>query len=259
MRIGKARWAGAFLATIACMSGSELARGGVLAPDSLVDGASQAVWGDRWWQWVLSFPEGQNPLTDPTGEFSGLGDQGEVFFLAGTVSGPATRVATIQVGQTLFIPIVPVVSPIPFFGSSEAEVRADAAATLGEASDLFLTINGVDADLPPSTTSLLDFYQTTPPGTFPLTFVENNIFGVPVGTYDSVAVGYWVMLDGLSVGEHTIHFGGQFSGTPSLGYAPFETDITYVVNVLAVPEPSTVILASLGGLTLAIVRLRRRR
>jgi len=36
------------------------ARAGVLAPDTPVAGASQAVWGDRWWQWALSYPSGVN-------------------------------------------------------------------------------------------------------------------------------------------------------------------------------------------------------
>lgn len=222
-----------------------------------MEGVSQAVWGDRWWQWAISFPEGQSPITDPTGAFSGLGDQGAVFFLAGTISGPANRVATVREGQTLLIPIVAITSPIPFFGNDEAEVRADAAANLGVASDLFLTVDGSPASLPASTSSLLDFYQTTPPGTFPLTIPDNNIYGAPPGTYDSVSVGYWVMLEGLSLGVHTIHFGGQFSGTPSLGYDAFETDITYTLNV--VPEPSTVALLGLGGVVLAVGRACRRR
>ena len=89
----------------------------------------------------------------------------------------------------------------------------------------------------------------------------DNIFGVPVGTFDSVAVGYWAMLDGLSVGVHTIHFGGHFAGTPSLGYAPFDTDITYTITVApaAVPEPASLVLTIMGGLGLIVLRRGRKR
>lgn len=245
-------WSVTFVSLAVCLSTTGTARAGIIDPGTPVAGVSQAVWGDRWWQWAISFPNGASPITDPTGALSSLGDQGEVFFLAGTISGPANRVATVREGQTLLLPIEFVVSPIPLFGNSEAEVRADAAATIGEASDLFVTIDGSPAPLPPTTSSLLDFYQTTPPGTFPLTIPDDNIFGAPVGTFDSVAVGYWVMLEGLSVGVHTLHFGGHFEGTPSLGYPPIDTDITYTVTVVpaAVPEPTTILLVGMGGLFL---------
>lgn len=197
----KVRWTRVLLAMIACVVSTGFARGGVLAPGTPVAGVSQAVWGDRWWQWAMSYPEGSNPMTDPTGAFSGLGDQGPVFFLAGTISGPAERVATVREGQILLLPIVMVTAPIGLFGATEPAVRADAAATMGTASNLFLTIDGSPASLPAPAPSLLDYYRTTPPGTFPLTFVDNNIFGVDPGTYNSVAVGYLVMLEGAVRGE----------------------------------------------------------
>ena len=41
---------------------------------------------------------------------------------------------------------------------------------------------------------------------FPLVLPEDNVFGAPAGHYQEVADGYWVLLDPLSPGEHTIHF-----------------------------------------------------
>jgi hypothetical protein len=231
------------------------ARAAVLAPDTPVAGASQAVWADRWWQWAVSYPSGRNPLVDPTGALSGLGNRGEVFFLAGTLTGPVNRAATVRQGQTLFIPLGAAVSMIPWFGSTEAEIRADAAATNGPASGLFLTVDGVPAPLPASAPSLTNFRQTTPPGTFPLTFPELNVYEGPVGTYRSVSDGYWVMLDGLAPGVHTLHFGGHFAGTPALGYPAFDVDMRYALTVVPVPEPWRVTFSAVGGLCL----LRRRR
>jgi len=233
------------------------ARATVLAPDIPVAGASQAVWGDRWWQWALSYPSGGNPLVDETGALSGLGDRGGVFFLAGTLTGPVNRAATVRQGQTLLVPLGTAASSIPWFGSNEAEVRADAAATNGPASGLFFTIDGAPAPLPASAPTLMSFHQVSPPGTYPLTFPANNVYGAPVGTFQSVSDGYLVMLEGLSPGTHTLHFGGHFAGTPALGYPPLDVDMTYRLTVVPVPEPSGVVAAlAVAGFGLM---LRRRR
>ena len=254
MRLGTLRRSSVcgLVTTLLFLTGA--ARAAVLAPNTQVAGASQAVWGDRWWQWALSYPNGHNPLVDATGSLSGLGDRGDVFFLAGTLTGPVSRAATVREGQTLLIPLGNAVSNIPTFGSNEAEVRADAAATNGPASGLFLTVDGAPAPLPASAPTLASFHQVTPPGTFPLTFPANNVFGAPVGTYQSVSDGYWVMLDGLSPGPHTLHFGGHFAGTAPL-YPPTDVDMAYTVTVVAVPEPSGVTALVVGALCL----LRRRR
>jgi hypothetical protein len=229
------------------LSTAAAARAGVLAPDTPVGGVSQAVWGDRWWQWALSYPSGGNPLVDATGALSSLGDRGDVFFLSGTLTGPVNRAATVRQGQTLLIPLGTAVSMIPWFGSTEAEIRADAAATNGPASGLFLALDGTPAPLPASAPTLMSFHQVTPPGTFSLTFPELNVYGGPVGTYRSVSDGYWVMLDGLTPGAHTLHFGGHFAGTPALGYQPLDVDMSYRLTVVAVPEPLGVAALTLVG------------
>ena len=249
------RWVAAALVAVAVVPSA--ARAAVLAPNTPVAGASQAAWGDRWWQWALSYPSGANPLEDTTGARSALGDRGNVFFLAAaTFAGPVNRAATVRQGQTLLIPLGNAVSWIPTFGNTEAEIRLDAAATDGPASGLFLTIDGAAAPLPASAPSLMNFRQVTPPGTFPLTFPVNNIFGAPVGTFQSVSDGYWVMLDGLSPGAHTLHFGGHFAGTPNLLYPPFDVDMTYALTVVPAPEPSA--LAVLAVVAAGVITRRRR-
>jgi hypothetical protein len=66
--------------------------------------------------------------------------------------------------------------------------------------------------------------------------VSNNVLeasGIvaPAGsTSPSVSDGYFVMLKPLSVGQHTIHFGGTADLTP-LGGPLFIQDITYNITV----------------------------
>ena len=50
-------------------------------------------------------------------------------------------------------------------------------------------------------------------------------------TVNSVAVGYWALLDPLSPGEHTIKFGGSIS-YPSPISGTFRTGVTYLLDVL---------------------------
>src|SRR5918992_3331538 len=38
----------------------------------------------EWWQWIMSIPEEENPVTDKTGEDCSQGNFGDTFFLAGT-------------------------------------------------------------------------------------------------------------------------------------------------------------------------------
>ena len=236
----------ALLGMLFCALAASAARGGVLSPNLPVDNTSQAVWGDRWWQWVISYPPNASPMTDTTGAFSHLGDQGAVFYLAGTISGPANRSVTIPQGKTIFVPLGSSISPIPLFGADEAAVRADAAATNGTPSNLALTIDGSAAVLPAGFSSLTQFHQVTPPGTFSWTVPANNIyssFGLSGGTYQSVDDGYLVMLDGLTPGNHTLHWTGHFSGTPPT-YPAFDIDMTYRVTLTPDPTAAAGLIAS---------------
>jgi DNA-binding NarL/FixJ family response regulator len=99
---------------------------------------------------------------------------------------------------------------------------------------------------------------------FTITFAPNNDLGFPAGTYnDAYADGYWLMLDALSAGQHTLHFGGTstFYAYDGGQIAVFSVDTTVRLNVVPgggpnnVPLPAAVFLAPLGvGPALAMRR-----
>jgi hypothetical protein len=187
----------------------------------------------RWWQWVFSIPPADNPLLDTTtGENCQAGDMGDIFFLVGTLGGSAERDCTISEGQEILIPIINTICldkpgvfdeprdfqpPIGGPGSCQETVES----SIDQASGLELTIDGVSIEI------LEDFRVQSNP--FPLKAQEDNLlgalFGVPPGTYISISDGYWVVVESLPAGEHTIHFAGQ---SPDVG----AVDVTYHLTVV---------------------------
>jgi hypothetical protein len=187
----------------------------------------------QWWQWVLSIPTEDNPLLDTTGELCQQGDMGKVFFLVGTLGGSAERECTISEGQEILFPILNTIcadkpggfgdpgdldAPGPPFSTPQGtpdSCQAKAESFIDQASNLELTINGMSIENPE------DFRVQSNP--FPIRLPEDNLFGVPSGTYIGISDGYWAIVKSLPQGEHTIEFGGQVDG--------FTVDVTYHLTI----------------------------
>ena len=55
----------------------------VVQIDEFVDDRPVASYVNRWWQWTYSMPKQLSPVRDRTGELCHIGQQGNVWFLAG--------------------------------------------------------------------------------------------------------------------------------------------------------------------------------
>jgi hypothetical protein len=192
----------------------------------------------EWWQWALSYPVSNSPLFDETGAMACLGDQdpGNIFFLAGVfnVSGTATRNIKVPAGTRLFFPVVNVewdnVGIDPPFTVAQLYEAAD--SFVGAINTLHATIDGKPVqDLSsyraksnpfcyklPATDNIYQFFGVPPEWLAP--------FACPTGfcVCPVVADGYWLLLSPLSVGPHTINFGG--------GTDTFNLNITYNIEVV---------------------------
>ena len=127
----------------------------VFPPTAHAFGASLGEWQARWFTWFIEIPAPTNPLFDETGA---LRDQpeGPVWFLAPVAHpGLATRACTVPVGAGIFVLGLGKersnIEPPPFFGATEAELRACAAdgyeAFFGDATQS-ISVDGVEvADL----------------------------------------------------------------------------------------------------------------
>lgn len=195
--------------------------------------------GARWWQWAFSFPAAEVPFFNPGGSVDiSAGQSGNVWFLAGqafTIGGPVTRTGEVPSGKYLFFPLVNLVNdypcPDPTFQPDPGESLKHFLQRTGngylddyfapDPSTLFAEIDGVSLDDLPDYRAMSNLFK----------FTADPILADPTREwYDpcitgtrqpGVSVGYWILLEPMAPGEHTLHF-----GVPSAGQ-----DITYKLTV----------------------------
>ncbi len=205
----------------------------MVPPDAVIGGKTYAEWSGAWWQWVMAIPTNENPLNQ-TGEVDCSFEQaGEVWFLVGTVGGEAVRSCEVPTDVYLHFPAVSVFAWEPDFANEE-EGRALLDGIMDTASEVVVEVDGVAVEN-------IDAHrlQST---LFEFTAAEDNIFGIPE-PYTRLGLddGYWVILEPLSVGEHTLHF----QGTVTHELISFEVDATYQLTVTE--QTSSVALDHLGA------------
>ncbi len=173
---------------------------------------------------MFSIPASTNPLLDANGDYCHEGQSGKVWFLAGSWVGPVERHCTIPTGTALFFPVLNAAfgasvfdcePTVPGVACDVETLRLAAAAPMDAATDLNATIDGV-------VVRKLKAYRTQSP-VFPITAPPDGL--IPSGTAGpNVSDGYWLFLNPLPPGDHTISFGGVVPGW-------FSTEVTYIITV----------------------------
>jgi hypothetical protein len=210
-------------------------------------GKTYGEWSAAWWQYVLSIPQSKNPLLDEKGKDCGLGQSARVFFLVGTftstvdvngdVVGTANRSqCKIPAGKPLFIPILNAeCSTVEGNGNTERELRTCANGFVSNVTELSLEVDGKKV---PGLAPGADAFRADSP-LFTFNLPKNNILqcpapGVgqppvlcPAGPSKSVADGYYVLLEPLSVGAHTIRIHGKAQPINPPKNNSFTLDVTY--------------------------------
>ena len=214
-----------------------------MPPGSEPYGHTYGEWSAAFWQWATSLPVDNNPLFDAPGTDGSEGQVGNVWFIGGTFQstevGPgnfvasADRTITIPEGTSLFFPIVNAEADTfadadPSDPNLDAILRAKANA-LADAINkgkLYLVVDGKKVNQ-------LAKLRAESPLSLIAPLPENNLYG-PEFTGEAgafVADGYYAMLKPLSVGTHTIEFGGYVNARKLLGIT-FKLDVTYTVTVV---------------------------
>ncbi len=234
----------------------------ILSPSSNPYGKTYGQWSVLWWQWAIKPKYSESALTDTNGSRCAIGQSGSVWFLAGVAnaSGTVVRDCVVPSNVALFMPVlnyemdeygVPSPShPSPYTPLEMRNIAAD--IILNGTTGLYFTVDNVtlkEADLRATyrTQSSAFTYTmwaadnmygiTCTPGFTPrckdgsgktVPFALLTCSSAPNSRCTAIAYGdgYYVMLAPLSPGQHTLHFGGTFKGTP-----PYILDITYHLTV----------------------------
>jgi hypothetical protein len=197
-----------------------------------------SVLSGQWWQWALSIPTSVNPVSDATGEYCMVGQQGSIWYLAGNFTGaPAvTRACSVPGDAALFFPVINNVqfdSPNLCGQGNESfsvkQLRENIKSFVDDAYGISVKVDGrsVKKDLIVRFKSP-QFWTALP---------ADNFFGgspsCPAGIYSpSVSDGYYLALNPMKPGAHTIHIQAQSVSNGS----PFTIDVTYNLTVVPVSE-----------------------
>jgi hypothetical protein len=188
-------------------------------------GLTYGEWTAKWWQWASSIPTKDNPTTDENGEKCAVGQNDpNVWFLAGTGGGEATRACTIPAGKAIFFPVLNVECDyLSQDLKTESDLRKCAKADQDKATNLQATVDGVA--IPD-----LKMYRVQSP-LFNMTLPNDNVFAAPPGTTQAVSDGFWILLKPLPLGNHEIHFSGSLVDFTATGPLNFVSDAKYDITI----------------------------
>jgi hypothetical protein len=164
-------------------------------------------WTVKWWQWLLSSSKDLNPALDDDGFHAKINQSGPVWFLVGTFGEDRypRRQCTIPRNKYVLFPVI------------NYEINVFEKSSLHSEEDL---INDVLQDMNDIVhlEALVD-KQSVPiyriqsdPKIFSVKLPTNNCCGIKDGKVKCAADGYWVFLEPLNPGKHTIYFHGACSG-----------------------------------------------
>jgi hypothetical protein len=196
----------------------------VVKTNSVAYGRTYGEWSAAWWQWAFSIPVASHPLFD-NGDCS-VGQSGPVWFLGGRFcqtgqpcNGAATRSCKVPVGKALYFPLNNVADTAPeepnwgcgnslppLVGGTIAEMRQCVASFIDQ-------VTGLEADLDGEQIHNIKSNFRVQSPQFDVTWPEDNVLTAigegpfSAGTYSPVIDdGYYLLLEPLSPGIHTLHF-----------------------------------------------------
>jgi hypothetical protein len=198
----------------------------IVAPDAQFDGKSYPEWAAGFWKWSLELPAKNHPFTTCERDFS-VGQSGTVWYWSAPNTCPNPIEAKIPDGKALLLPVRVIetssLEAPPFRAAMEAQQRQNSKFFADHLVNVFATIDGKPVDnlkaFRFSTPQICCFHAPTP-----------WIFGATGGDGTAVGDGYYLLLDQLSKGKHTIHYGGTFRfAAGEFGAAP--TDIAQDITI----------------------------
>jgi hypothetical protein len=181
-------------------------------------------WSGMWWSWALSMPDGANAVQGSAPMETN--QTGDVWFLSGNFKGGSeTRTVTVPQGKSLFVALMNFYADTTG-GYPPADSLTILAKQFWDGSkptvDLFEidghAVSNVAANYYAPVTSFMN--QNIPMKNV----IGDQTYGKASISSYAASCGYYMMIDGLSVGTHTIHFKASNQN-------PLSIDMTYNITV----------------------------
>ena len=189
----------------------------------------------QWTQWAMSNPWSTGPINDPTGAACAMGQDGLVWFLAGTSGGDAVRECTVPSLQPIFFPLVNYFNTPPNQYVNSKKKEADYidfftgwfADYREQVCSVTLRVDGVDVIA--SQEELADATWVDVLDPFPVYMNEDNWGGFKEGWVNkALTAGHWALLL-LPPGDHTVELGGTVCWNDG---EVFDVGVVYDLHVL---------------------------
>lgn len=197
------------------------ADGWVLPPDAAVGGESFGDLTARWWQWAEGM--GIPPYVDPDGRLCEVGQEGAVWFLAGTDgSFNARRRCVVPEGRYILVPII---------NMRRNNVSARHAKKAPSPCKVLQQGAAVNNDRLGSVVALIDGVRVTDVARYRVR--SNGCFPMVAGDAGSplaAADGYWLLIKPLPIGIHTLVIGANYDAADS-GYGKMRQNFEYELHV----------------------------
>lgn len=184
----------------------------VYPKDSTPYGIPYKDWIVRWWQWNVGIPTSQHPRDNYTAEKCTVNQNGSAWFIPDILTGKEERTCTIPEGKAILVPLI-----TGECDTSDSQSQSD--ADIQQCSTAGDEYGAISATLDGQKIENLNSYRTAT-DFFNITYVKDNIFDVPAGTYRGIADGFFVFLKPLPVGNHVLQVKSSVTNptTPSYNF-----------------------------------------
>ena len=172
---------------------------GVYSIDSKPFGISYGDWQAKYWSWFIQIPADVHPREQYTSERCATAQSGPVWFLSDILVDKEERNCTIPEGKAILLPILNGIcwddktDPIPM---SDRDI-IECAREGNEYGVISATIDGREI-------KELNSYRSESPF-FNITVPENNIFNNPPGVWKAKVDGFYLFVEPLPPGNHTLY------------------------------------------------------
>jgi hypothetical protein len=184
--------------------------------DGPVAGVSLGEWTARWWRWALDQPI--EPFLDPDGRLCRFGQDGPVWFLAGTDgSFEPRRECVVPEGKHVLVPIINMIYWQPRGRDTPCrDLQANAAVNNDRLVSAVVLLDGKPL-------GDMRAHRVRSDGCFRMRPDESD-------SRMGAADGYWLMLKPLSRGRHTLQIGANYAEGET-GYGGMQQNFEYVLDV----------------------------